>query len=271
MRKILISLCGSSLLFFSACHKAKIETRTESHLDRATLLMDQGDYSSAIELLEDAISHEQNTQKLRLVLASAYAGRAGIKVESYWDYLVGFDAFVNTQTKEKSEDLVPRSLLPDNANEDLKKQIAQLNKYYQDLRWLEFKTKKIPELNQYQRSDLKKARIVIENQDAPGSRLYRSMLTAVLVKSNFVNLDQTAKVWIHSNYNFCDKTISEFSKDLAITLDLVSDGLNDLGIAYPEENEGYQKTRTDIKNGIRLLQIFQKNLSAKQILCTYKK
>lgn len=271
MKKLVRFFLILSFLLITSCHKTNKVSPAADRIDKATLMIDRGEYDSAIEILEGAINNHEATPKMRLVLASAYAGRAGVKVENYWDYLVGYDVFVKEPSEDPFPDLIPSERIPENLKDDDKKQITLLNGYYKDFQRLENKTSKIPSIDRKYRNDIYHARKVIKNIDAPSVRLYRSMLTAVVVKSEIVEGNQVVKMWADSQFRLCQNTMPNYSDWLIQVLDLVSDGLNDLGHAYPDENESYQSVRNEIKNGIQLTETLQNQTKNLEDVCQLKK
>lgn len=80
--------------------------------------------------------------------------------------------------------------------------------------------------------------------------MYRSVLTAVIVKSETSEGEKILETWSGKNFDLCFPIVPMVSVWISKVLNLVSDGLNDLGRAYPDENETYQKMRKDIENGL---------------------
>tara|TARA_B110001454_G_C12723292_1_gene436308 strand:- start:17789 stop:18559 length:771 start_codon:yes stop_codon:yes gene_type:complete len=229
----------------TACHKVSDKTPSEDHVAKATTFIDQGDYSSAIELLEDTMKHE-DTYEVRLVLASAYAGKAGIKVENYWDYLVGFDSFAKDKAPEVLEDIITDDMIPEKLDEKSKSQLKNLNDSYKDIQRLEKKVEKVPLIETSNRPYLKKARALLEQTSTASSKLYRSLLTVVLIKSEIQDGKQLLAAWSDASFDPCFSLLPEVSTWSSNVLNLVSEGLDDLGRAYPKDNEQYQAMRTQV-------------------------
>lgn len=265
-----IALFFYMLTMILACHKVANKTPAEDHTAKATTYIDQGDYSSAIELLEDTLKHE-DTYEVRLVLASAYAGRAGVKVENYWDYLIGFDAFAKDKGPESFPDLVPADVLPENLEDKSKEQLKILNENFKDLQRLEKKADKVPVVAETDRPDLVRARELLQGTSTGSSKLYRSLLTVVLVKSEIQDGKALVTAWSDKKFDPCFPAVKGLSTWLSKVLYLVSEGLNDLGKAYPDDNANYQAMRADVDKGnvyTRQLLSFQKTADT---LCTNKK
>jgi hypothetical protein len=250
------------LTTIAACHKVSNKTPAQDHVAKATTFIDQGDYGSAIELLEDTIKHD-DTYEVRLVLASAYAGKAGIKVENYWDYLVGFDAFAKDKTPEVIPDWISADMIPEKLDEKEKSQLRNLNESYKAIQRLEKKVEKVPPIQISDRPYLEKARGLLEQTPTASSKLYRSLLTIVMIKSEIQDGKQLVSAWSDAAFDPCLAVVPEISVWLSNVLDLVGEGLDDLGQAYPNDKDQYQAMRiqVDLGNGYaRQVLSYQKSL-----------
>lgn len=267
---IALGLICSSLIF-SSCNKAEDDQRsTENQIDRATRYIDQGQYDSAINLLEDVLQRE-DTPRTRMILASAYAGRTGIQVATYWDFLVGFDAFAKNRTPQDFPDLIPANKISSSLDAKGKDLLKRINDQFKELQRLQKKADKIPTVNSAQRKDLAQARIVLNSVTTPGSRLYRALLAAIMIKSDIVRGERLIRSWSEENFHLCKPTATEFANWLWQTLSLASDGLNDAGQAYPEENENYQRIRKDLGVGLIALQSINTHQNITDSLCALQK
>ncbi|OYZ21242.1 MAG: hypothetical protein B7Y39_09425 [Bdellovibrio sp. 28-41-41] len=236
------------LTMITACHKVSDKTPAEDHIAKATTFIDQGDYGSAIELLEDTMKHE-DTYEVRLVLASAYAGKAGIKVENYWDYLVGFDAFAKDKAPEAIPDVITADMIPEKLDEKSKSQLKNLNDSYKGIQRLDKKIEKVPLIQTSDRPYLKKARALLEQTPTASSKLYRSLLTVVMIKSEIQDGKELVAAWSDASFDPCFAVLPEVSVWLSKVLDLVGEGLDDLGHAYPNDKDQYQAMRKQVDLG----------------------
>lgn len=268
MKRIFLFFCLITAL--TACHKVSDKSPAEDHVAKATTYIDQGDFSSAIELLEDTIKHE-DTYEVRLVLASAYAGQAGIKVENYWDYLVGFDAFAKDKDPEVFPDLVTDDRIPEKLDEKTKSHLKNLNEHFKDLQRLEKKSSKVPIIQASDRPNIQRARALLEATPTPSSKLYRSLLTVVLIKSEIQDGKQLTAAWSDAKFDPCFPALSGISLWLANALDLVSDGLNDLGKAYPKDNDNYQAMRNEVKKGSEITRQVPSYQKSAESVCAVRK
>jgi hypothetical protein len=81
LRLPLLSLLALVLvtLVATGCANKREAEKSRSEIDRATYLIDQGQFSEAIYTLSEKLKEEPANPQARLLLASAYAGRAGLK------------------------------------------------------------------------------------------------------------------------------------------------------------------------------------------------
>lgn len=77
----MLSLATLAVLVFlaSGCANKREAEKSRSDIDRATYLIDQGQFSEAIYTLTEKLKEEPQHSQARLLLASAYAGRAGLR------------------------------------------------------------------------------------------------------------------------------------------------------------------------------------------------
>ncbi len=80
-------VAGLCLVFgLVACSNRHETSETRDEMARASYLIDQGQYSEAIYILNEKLKAEPGHPKARVLLASAYAGRAGLKFIQYKDF-----------------------------------------------------------------------------------------------------------------------------------------------------------------------------------------
>ncbi|MFN7904346.1 MAG: hypothetical protein ACK5P5_04125 [Pseudobdellovibrionaceae bacterium] len=265
MKKI-TSLLIFCCLSFSGCNKAEDKNSQENQISQANQYIDQGQYSSAIQILEESLQNN-DSERARMTLASAYAGRSGIRVETYFDFLVGFDAFVKNKKPQDFPDLISQNQIPEGLDERGMDFIRHVNKQHKELKQLQKRADKIPSIGPSQRSDLARARVVITNVTTPGSKLYRALLAAIILKSEVVRGELLIQSWSKTNFNFCKPEAPAVATWLWQTLSLISDGLNDAGQAYPENNVHYQTLRKDLILGMNFLQAMNTHQTIAKSLC----
>lgn len=263
-----LGLLSFSFFLFASCIKTTNTTPKETLISRATYYIDRGDYDTAIDLLETGIAYEDSSE-MRLVLASAYAGRSGVHVENYWDYLIGFQAFVKSETAEKLDDIIPAKLLPSNLDEKSKQTVNNINEHFHKLQQLEKKTAKIPVISDEKRTDAMRARALLEQVNTASARLYRSILTAVVIKSDVPEGNALLKIWSEKKYDVCSPVALKISSWLTSTLILVDEGLEDLSHAYPDDTS-YTQIRKDLAPALLLSRRLGTHHSTADALCSIK-
>lgn len=255
----------SGLLFILtliSCQKKRANYSEESKITQATHYIDEQNYNLAIQLLESELSNKSASDKIYIVLASAYAGRAGLRVENYWDYLIGFKALAKNKSEESAPEIIPATFMTGDLSPQIKKFILNLNIQYRDLYAFERKVVQIPAILSSGREDLLRARALLAEVRTSSAALYRSMLTAVLIKSDVSEGKKLIGLWANSDFDICHSVTIQIRDWLLNTMDLLSDGLNDMALAYPDDNEDYLKLRQDVDRGIEQLKV--------DILCAAK-
>ncbi len=126
--------------------------------------MDKGHYDEAIRYFSEVLKTDQHYH-VKLALASAYAGRAGVRLEQIY----AFVAVKDCKVPELKLQGLP-------ANQQTKELMNGLSQYSEN--W-----KRIPVVTSEGRSDLLSALKVLESDKEPGVRLYSATLRAVVLKS----------------------------------------------------------------------------------------
>lgn len=257
------------LFVMISCTKSTPSKSPESPVARATFYIDKGEYDIAIKLLEEVIETEDNP-KVRLVLASAYAGRSGVRVEKYWDYLIGYDAFAKNPEGNQVQDVIPAQFVPEVLDAESKSLLNSYNKQIKEVLSLQVRAEKIPLIPDNQRAGISRARVLLEKLNNPGARLYRSLLTAVAVKAEFMDGDKLVREWSEAQFDLCAPLATKIANWADKVLNLISDGLNDIGMAFPDQNEDYQSKRKEIATLLKAtknLESYQNNVDS---VCTVK-
>lgn len=267
--RIMMSTLIVPVLFLSSCIKASSPPPSETHISRATHYIDQGDYDTAIEILEKGLPYDNNSE-MRLVLASAYAGRGGVKVENYWDYLIGFDAFAKEKSADAHTDIIPMNLIPEALDEKYKTALIQFNKDFAKLQQLEKKADKIPAIAAENRPDLLRARSLLLQVNTPSARLYRSILTVVVVKSELPEGNALLESWSKEKYDLCFPIANKVSVWFSNILYLIDEGLEDLSYAYPND-KSYSEMRRELTSGKAVTQHLTSYKTTAKSVCPVKK
>ncbi len=261
---LLVFLLGSGL----SCQNSQTkEDEEDQKIAKATRMIDDGNYDGAISLLESYLSTQTAGERVKITLASAYAGRAGVRVENFWDLLIGFDAFDPHKKPEVIEHLIPLEKRPRGLSEDEKKLLDRLNSAWNEFRFLQRKADKVPLVDPAKRGDLMRARDLLADTPSRGSKLYRALLTVSFLKSDFASATLWYESWAKKNYRMCEPESRNLGVWIYRSMKLVQEGLIDFSVAYPEHYENYLRMRNQIQAALSLVDIFSTNLPG-DVLCS---
>ena len=226
--RIQIILALTLLTFsFVACQpKAEPETR-EKALSRGFAMMDEGKNEEAIEYFSKLAQQDPHFH-VKLAWASAYANRAGVRIEKIYSFAV-----LATKTQDFKAQF--HGLTFDRQTEEL---IKNVNTYL--ARW-----NKIPNLNAEARADLQSALDVISNDPEPAVRVYSAILRLVLLKSvsaeGFENFRQL------NNEKVCGEQLNGFFNWGLKLLDQLAVLSEDLEKSFPKDAEQYRSTKEKVR------------------------
>ncbi len=164
-------------LSLASCSKNHVQASAETDYDYAVRLLDHGQYSAAIEVMEGHISTAPDDGRARLLLASAYAGRAGVQLTDF------FDLAKELMRASKSDPHGLDGLKKTDAMEFLDRLYKALHRLENFLRAFNL----VPDVrSDRQVQDLRTA-VQILNEDqgsnlSRGAILYRGLLKIVLLK-----------------------------------------------------------------------------------------
>lgn len=157
-----------------------------STYDEANQHIENRNYESAIALMRDQISRSPYDRRARVILASAYAARAGISIQSYVDLiqeLVDSEKNINQRTTLALVHL--RSQAGSDEERDLVDVLIDFNQALLDVTDLLIKFEKIPTIETHEQyQDLQRALKTISKDHAPeaGPSIYRGLLHIVVFR-----------------------------------------------------------------------------------------
>jgi hypothetical protein len=245
MKKILFCLFISFSL--SAC---QVHRDTSEPMDAGFLKIDREDYDGAIAYFEDLISKDPRPQ-VRIALATAYAGRAGLKVESFWDFakamrqepvtkesLVQHPFYI--RNKQNIADLEP--LLSEQTRNDL----STLFEMMSALDIYRGRIETVPYVQRSRRPDVEKAIQILNDIPDPGGRVYRAVLSGTYLRSE---LEDGFDIWgtiearineafrnpIESISIFCTPVTGNFAVWLGQKFYYIESTARDLAVAFPSD------------------------------------
>ena len=186
--------------------------------------------------------------KISIALASDYAGRAGIKVEKYWNFVVGYGPLLNRQETKDDPPAIDISMIPASLPPQAKLAIKNLNQNLQDFNRIQKKAAVIPYLEYKKRPDLVKAIEVLTDVETQGAHLYRAILELVLLKSAIEDAARIANRWVKTRFDLCSENISKTSEWISYSLKISSQILADLRGAFPSRADEFTKMQESVRH-----------------------
>jgi hypothetical protein len=230
----------------SACQNES--ARHQDPLDKAYQKIDRGEYSSAIDDL-NALSQTDPRPEVLVTLASAYAGRAGIKVAQYWGFVIGFKApLLNADDIAVGPTVQSLKKIEKQAGSKLSQ--AELQALGEFVRAMELwdlykdRIEAIPTVSGEPEQDLLSAVDVLSRVQTPGGRLYRAILNLILLKSMVVASPEATnefstvieKTLSGDTEAFCKFDFVQLGNWLTPVSQQLGETLSDLVIAFPEQS-----------------------------------
>lgn len=214
MRTLIHLTFFAVILSLLACQSKEPPVTRESRLSAGHKLIDQGRWDEAIQYLTKLEQQDPHLH-VKLALASAYAGRAGVRIEKIYSFVA-------------VRDLKPQTLSLSAVRVDQKTQelMQSLGRYA--TQW-----EKIPQVKSAGREDLTRALQVLTGQPEAGARLYAATLRVVLLKS--VVSEGLLNWQVVRSQKICTDTVQpyyEWALQLLEHLIVIS---QDLSSAFPEK------------------------------------
>ncbi len=207
-----------------SCQKQEPETR-EKMLSRGFDMMDQGHYDQAVDYFEK-LAQKDTHYHVKLAWASAYAGRAGVKIENIYAYALA--------AKKPLPEIQFQGLRFDKQTQLM---LTSIDGFLQQ--W-----QKIPEITLAGREDLSAALEILSEKEVPGVSLYSAALRIVLLKSY---AQEGLKNWeIKSQGPLCGRFLRHFFSWAQRILESLSDLTFDLENSFPKQAETYQQNRASL-------------------------
>lgn len=213
-------------LTVAGCGRPGSPENTDTRLNQAARAIDEGRFDDAITAATEVAAAEPRNERASLMLASAYAGRAGIRVENFWGFLVGFDGFVDAGGTKLSVDVLGlrKYPLPASTKGQL---LSQFREILAVLMALQKRIFQIPYLELQNREDLRHGIEALKDSESPGARLYRAILLMVLIRSGIEDTQKEMKGLEGDPDPLCNsqagKSVEWFTYTIAHLLDMVLD------------------------------------------------
>ncbi len=249
-----------------SCQEKKDNFATqESVTQHAISLMEDGKNSEAIQILKNE-NEKRPSERVQMLLASAYAGRAGIKVENYWGMIIGHESLIKTpqELEGKNDDLNLEELLG-SLSPEIKKSLKGLDTNLYNLQRIQRRITQIPVVKEDQASDLALGIDVLKDTHSEGARLYRAILEVIVIRSSIDQGVQLISRASSGKSSLCTEDFGLAIQWIQYTYALLQDTLSDINVAFPSQ----KKPVEDIQNQLRSVieDLPSKAIQARGLLC----
>ncbi len=239
MRNLTILLLLISVLM-GACEGKQRESSEDLRLEQVHARIKEGNYSAAIELLEkDRL--QQSTPRLELTLASAYAGRAGIRVQSYWEFLA--EDLLRKGTAPVVEAALVKPLGYASFPPKAQKAFDDLNSNLTEFRNLVRRVEKLAYLGPEKRDDVRLAIDVLKDTSGKGARLYRGVLETILLRSSVQDAITSSESWNEQKNAPCSSAVLQMLEGTETSRELLIEIAADFSLAFPSQEKSLQEWR----------------------------
>ncbi len=238
-------------LLAPGCQKQEGDlSKQEDVQDKATTLIERGQNDEAIRLMIEELKKNPVSDRSRQILASAYANRAGIRVENYYGFAVTYNSLIkgpeDFSKKNSAEENVDISeifpALPDQAKNALR-QLAPNLAIIQKIRG---RLIQVPLVNAEQSKDLLLAVEVLRPTTSPGAHVYRAILDLIVLRSHFDRNIQL--IGLAASEDGCQRNLDIAMRSLQSSFGLLQQFLDDLAQAYPSSAANLLGTQQQLES-----------------------
>lgn len=219
-----------TLVFFTqiGCQKEEPSTRAEV-LSEGFTLMDQGRWDEAISYFTDVLTHDPHYH-VKMALASAYAGRAGIRIEQIYSFSVVKEVPV--------PDIEIKGMTLDKQTATTLESLAKYRQHWS----------KIPDLQGKSRSDIDSAIQTLDDEVEPGARLYAAVLRVVMLKSTVSQGYENFQARIANGKKVCTRDLKPYMSWSGKVFENLMFLATDLEQAFPEQKKTYEEIRGQLED-----------------------
>lgn len=216
--KILLFAFIFSLL---SCQGKEEPVTRENLLAKGFALMDQGSYDEAIKYFAEVAARDPHYH-VKMAWASAYAGRAGVKLQQLYSFIV-----------VKKSDPLDLHFLGGAADKQTSEFMNELSQYVDH--WT-----RIPFVESEKRKDLSAAVEILNGVDQSGARLYSAALRLVIIKSSVTEAVKNWQVLFKSQKKICSADLYPYFQWALRILDELVFLSEDLQVAFPDRKQDYE-------------------------------
>ena len=246
MNSVMFLFFLSIFIFLAAgCERRKI---SKDDLDIGIQKIDSGDFDSAIVFLQD-LSNRDSRPEVRIALATAYVGRAGVKIGDYWELVkalkhgpITIETIQSDPHYLKNENRIApiRNFLSTRVQNDLDHLFQMVSAFDLYRERIEF----LPYVPSQKRADLQNGIDVLSEIPSPGGRFYRAVLVTTQLRSE---LHDGYDVWgsienkiqdalthpLEAPFILCSPLTGDFAHWLLIRFNNTGTAAEDLSVAFP--------------------------------------
>lgn len=264
-KRLILSL--GLFLFLTSCQK-KDESISdqESQTQKAMQLLEKDQFEEAIVILKSEQA-KVPTDRVRTLLASAYAARAGIKVESYWGTVIGYESLIsNSDMKDSGKLKEEISIMLPGLPEEAKKALKNIEPDLITFQKIRRRIESIPSVNVLQRTDLLLALETLQEVASPGARLYRAILGIIVLKSSLDESDRVIRGAVSAERSICAEQIQLGIRWLSFNYQILQGTLFDISQAFPSQKNEIENIKRNI--GLVDADLPQKTQLVMGLLCS---
>lgn len=252
MNKIILIIIYLSFVILS-CAKKENNSSHKDVVVESYRLIDEKRTDEAIQLLENALKDDEQNVDLKMELASAYAHKAGFRIQKLVPAVKQIEKLnkILKEEKKKKEEKNPAAekKIDENASE-----IASiLLKYTIFLETFA----SIPSPSQEESKILSHAISIINdlgNAIQPKHAIYRAVLSILLIKYYMTNgLVDDPELALIKNKEFCQIEVKNLSLYIRKLGELIVDVHYDLAIAHPNQSIGLRNNAESIAHSLAVV------------------
>lgn len=279
---LLLSFMTAIFIYSTSCTTKKSSVQESSEIiQEAERKIHLSQYTEAEADLKSLLKKEPKNSRARIILASLYVHRAGVRVEDH----IHLEEIINSKPSA-TETYIEKSLIKkfsQSEDENLNQfsdVLIQLNNVLIQMQTWQEKLNHLPTLNSQQASDLRLAVKTLstlpsvsvksdqdwstpppEEETTEGMILYRSVIKIYLFKYLW-NSDSFLPV---SNRKICDSSLESLKEGTQRLENYVEDLLNDFATGLPKEKNNTLSQRDSFKKATQQIQNWLDSLSPEVI------
>jgi hypothetical protein len=251
VKKFLILPILAFMIFADGCQQQQgSASKEQSTMDKALTMIEKGKNDDAISLLTAELKKHPGSNNIREILASAYANRAGIRVENYYGFTISYDSLIKgpqdflSPTPEQLQ--VDLSQVFPGLPPDMRNALQNFSTNLYIIQTIHNRIKHIPLVNDDQAKDLLSAIDTLEPATAAGAHIYRAILEIIVLRASFEQDNKLLKA-ATSGAN-CKTTFDLAVQSVQFSFELLEQMLADVSKAYPSKADDMVSTKNQLSS-----------------------